>query len=247
MMKTNLFLLITGILLTGPLNAQTYLFLQEQEIELRDTRSSAWVFPVVRDFDEAFDDLEKYAKDHSDMRMRKDGDNLFIAEKVSVSSIASKRGDLVGYGFSTDSYNAMAIIFQLGYDISVNRGDWPMEMNNLHNFAKGFMSYHYEQSYLRRIDQLEKGIRSFEKELGQNERKIGNMEGKIEGLRKKIEKETDTAKVTEMESEIATLQSDIEELQNTLPVLRDDIEGMQGKIEKLRSESMTFQNTIATL
>lgn len=246
-MKTNLLLLLSGILFTGPLNAQVHMFLQEQEIELRDARSSAWVFPVARDFDEAFDDLQKYAKDRSDVRMRKDGDNQYIAEKVSIPIIASKRGDLIGYGFPTTSYNALAIVFQLGYDISVNRGDWPMEMNNLRSYAREFMSYHYEQSYARRIDELEKSIKSFERDIEQDERKIGNMEGKIDSNRKKIEKETDTAKVADMESEIATLESDIEELRNTIPGLRNDVDNMKGNVEKLRNESMTFQNAISAL
>ncbi|RPI41210.1 MAG: hypothetical protein EHM46_06745 [Bacteroidetes bacterium] len=179
--------------------------------------------------------------------MRKDGEQVLIAEKVSMPVIASKRGDLIGYGFATENYNAMALVFQLGYDISVNRGEWPMEMGNLRNFAKEFMSYHYEQSYARRIGELEKSVKEFERDIEQNERKIGNMEDKIGSTRQKIEKETDQAKITGMENEIATLESDIEELTNALPGLRNDVENMKSNIEKLRNESMTFQNAIASV
>jgi uncharacterized coiled-coil protein SlyX len=246
-MKTRLFFLIAGIFISGGIQAQVHLFLQEQDIELKDTRSSGWVFPIAQGFDEAFNDLQQYCRDRSDVRMRKDGDQLYVADKVSMPVIASKRGDLIGFGFATESYNAMAIVFQLGYDISVNRGEWPMEMSNLRNFAKEFMSYHYEQSYARRIDELEKSVKAFERDIDQNERKIGNMEGKIENTRRKIEKETDPAKVTDMENEIATLESDIEELSNALPGLRNDVENMKSNIEKLRNESMTFQNAIASV
>lgn len=246
-MKTRYAFLIAGIFLAGSISGQTHLFLQEQEIELDDGRLTGWVFPVARGFDEAFDDLQQFCKDHSDVRMRKDGDNQFVAEKVSIASIASKRGDLIGYGFSTDSYNAMAIFFQLGYDISVNRGDWPMEMSNLRNYAREFMSYHYGQSYTRRIEELEQSIKSFGREIEQNEKKIVNLENKIERSRSRIEKETDSAKVAELKNEIATLESDIEEVNNALPGLRNDVENMKGNIEKLRNESMTFQNAIASV
>ena len=62
--------IIAVILLTGSANAQIHLFLQEQEINLKDGRSSAWVFPVALDIDEALDDLKEYSKDRSDVKIK---------------------------------------------------------------------------------------------------------------------------------------------------------------------------------
>ena len=70
-MKKLYTLLIATIMLTGSINAQIHLFLQEQEIDLKDGKSSAWVLPVARDLDEALDDLKDYCKDRSDVRLKK--------------------------------------------------------------------------------------------------------------------------------------------------------------------------------
>jgi hypothetical protein len=240
-------LIAAGGLLAFTANAQIQLFLQEQEIVFDEANLSAWVFPVARDFDEALDDLDRYCKDRSDIRMKKGGDNQVIAEKISIPSIASKRGDLIGQCFPTESYNAMAILFRLGYDISLNQDDWTKEMNNLRIYAKDFMSYHYDQSYARRIDAVDKEIRSLERDVNQNERKIRSLDRKIEGEQKNLEEETDSAKLGEIRGEIATLNSDRQELQDNLPRLRLEIEQLQGNVEKLRNESIAFQNAIGPL
>ncbi|MEN8229633.1 MAG: hypothetical protein ABFS38_15845 [Bacteroidota bacterium] len=239
--------IIAVILLAASADAQIHLFLEEQEINLKDGKSSAWVFPVTRDLDEALNDLKEYSKDRSDVKMKKGGDNLVIAEKVSISTIATKRGDLIGYGFITDSYYAVAMVFQLGYDISVNSKEWAVEMNNFRNYAKEFMSYHYEQTYARRIKVLEKEIKSLEKQTEQNGKKINSMNKKINNLTVKISKEEDEAKSETYKGEITTLESDIQVLSDALPQLKSQIEALQGNADKLKSESHTFQTTIGSI
>jgi phage host-nuclease inhibitor protein Gam len=230
-----------------PSLGQIHLFLEEQEITLKDARSWAWVFPVARDMDEALDDLREYTKDRSDVRMRKDGENLMIAEKVSIPTIATKRGDLVGKGFITENYYAVALIFQLGYDISVNSQEWSVEMNNFRNYARDFMSYHYEQSYTRRIDALEKEIKALEREINQNDRKMGNMSRKISNLNTRISKETEEAKIAEYQEEITTLEADIQVINDATPQINSEIQVMQGNVEKLKTESHTFQTAIGSI
>ena len=159
-MKKLYSIIVVVILLAGSAEAQIHLFLQEQEINLKDGKSSAWVFPVVNDLEEAMDDLQEYCKDRSDVKLKKDKENLYMAEKVSIPIIATKRGDLIGYGFITENYYGVALVFQMGYDISVNSIEWAVEMKNFRNYAKAFMSYHYEQHYARGIEALEKEIKS---------------------------------------------------------------------------------------
>ena len=208
---------IVAILILPSLDAQIHLFLEEQEVNLKDARSSAWVFPVARDLDEALDDLREYSKDRSDVKMKKDGENLVIAEKVSIPTIVTKRGDLIGYGYITENYYGIALVFQLGYDISVSSKEWSAEMSNFRNYSKEFMSYHYEQSYARRIDVIEKEIKALDRQIKQNEGKIDNMTKRIATLNKRIAKETDEAKIETNKAEIITLESDIQELSDTIP------------------------------
>lgn len=243
-----IYLLVVTLFLTAAVSySQIHLFLQEQEMTLKDTRSAAWVFPVARDLDEALSDLKDFAKDRSDVRMKNDGDNQVIAEKVSIPSIVTKRGDLIGNGFITENYYGMALIFQMGYDISVNSADYPVEMGNFRSYAKAFMAYHYEQSYSRRIEELEKEIKSQERDKSQNEGKIDNMYKRIETLKKRNEKEDDDAKIASNNSEITTLESDIQELSDTLPKIQTQIDTMQANVDKLKNESNSFQSAIGSI
>jgi len=179
--------------------------------------------------------------------MKNEGENLIMAEKVSIPTIATKRGDLVGYGFITENYYGLALVFQLGYDISINSREWSTEMNNFRNYTKEFMSYHYEQSYARRIDALEKEVKSVEKERSQNEGKINSMNKKISNLVGRNAKEDDEAKITSNKAEITTLESDIQELTDTLPGLTSQIDVLNGNLNKLKTESHTYQTVIGSI
>ena len=244
---TTLIAIVGMTLTTGVADAQIHLFLQEQEIKLEDGSSSAWVFPVARDLDEALDDLKDYCKDRSDVRLKNSGENLVIAEEVSIPNIATKRGDLIGYGFITENYYGLALVFQLGYDISINSIEWTDEMNNFRDYAKQFMSYHYEQSYARRIESLEKEIKDLEKDVKQNENKIDNNNRKIGNLNDRILKEEDDVKIESFKSEITTLEADNQVLSDTLPKLTSQIETLLGNVERLKLESNTFQTTIGSI
>ena len=65
-------------------HSQIHLFLEEQVVELGDTRSSAWVFPVAHDMELTMGDLQDYCKDRSDVKLKKEGDNILMGEKVSI-------------------------------------------------------------------------------------------------------------------------------------------------------------------
>ena len=216
-------------------------------IDLKDGKSSAWVLPVARDLDEALDDLKEYCKDRSDVRLRNGGENLLIAEKVSIPTIATKRGDLVGYGFITENYYGLALAFQLGYDISINSTEWAVEMNNFRSYAKEFMSYHYEQSYARRIESLEKEIKDLEKDVRQNENKIDNNNRKISNLNVRILKEDYDVKIESFKSEITTLEADNQVLFDILPNLMSQIETLLENLDRLKLESNTYQTTIGSI
>jgi hypothetical protein len=191
--------------------------------------------------------MRDYCKDRSDVRMKKEGDKLLMAEKVSIPNIATRRGDLICLGINTESYDALALVFQMGYDIALNSREWALEMTNLRNYSREFMSYHYEQSYSRRVKALEKELKDLEKEKDQNEKKISNLNKKVEGNSKKIAQETDTAKIEDLEAESTTLKSDILELEDSIPVLQTQIVQLQNNVDKLKNESLSFQSAIGSL
>jgi hypothetical protein len=205
------------------------------------------VFPIYRDLEAALEDLKDYCKERSDVKMKKGGENVLIGEKVRIPSIADKRGDIIGYAFITENYYGMAMVFQLGYDISVSSEEWEPEMNNLRNYAKEFMSYHYERSFSRKIKDLEKELKDLEKDMNQTENKIKNMNNKIDNFHNKIGKEEDEVKVEEHKTEISALQSEINTMTATLPPMREQENQLRETINKIKTESHTYLSTIGTL
>jgi len=246
-MRTTLKLMTAAVFLCSSLNAQVQLFLEEEEIQLPDGKVTAWVFPVPGTQEEVLDDMKDYGKDRSDVKMKKVEDNLIVAEKVSLPSISTKRGDLIAYFFETDTYKAIAVAFKLGYDISLDSKTWPDEMDHLHSYTRAFMAFHYEQSYARRIEALEKELKDVEKERKQNENKVNNMNDKVADLGKKIGKETDTEKINGYEADINELEADIRQLMDTLPGLESKIGDLNKEINRLSTESHNHQGTIGGL
>lgn len=227
------------------IQAQIHLFLEEQVVDLADGRSSAWVFPVAHDLDLAMGDLQDYCKDRSDVKLKKEGDNILMGEKVSIPTIATKRGDLIGKGFITETYYGVALVFQMGYDISLNSVDFAPEMKNFRNYAKEFMSYHYEKSFTRRIVTVEKQISDLEKEVAQGENKINSANRRIQNLNKKVAKETDESKISLHKAEIEANEMEITSILGSNSLLQEQIDQLNGDNEKLKDELNKFQTNIA--
>ncbi len=246
-MKKKISLLGVAILLTVSMQGQIQIFLEEQEIGLPDGVSTAWVFPIAGEMEEALDDLKEYSKERSDMKMKRGGDNLLIAEKVALPAIAHKRGDLIGFGYDSEAIKSMALVFQLGYDISVNSIEWTTEMENLRIYAKNFLSYHFEQEHVRRLKVLEKEIKSLEKEKNQDSNKINSLTNKINSASKKIGKETETAKIDSYEAEIRTLEADLKQLIDVQPGLEAKLTQLKNVVDKNRAESHAYLNAIVDL
>lgn len=245
-MKKSLILLLTGILFSGSLFAQIHLFLEEQEFIYGDGKVTGWVFPATGSQDEVLDDMKDYLKERSDIKLKKDGDNILIAEKVSLPAITTKRGDLIGYSHTTEQYYSMAVAFKLGYDISLSTTDWPKEMESLKHYVKAFMTFHYEKVYARRIKDLEKELKGIEKERDQTESKVNSITKKINNTGKKIGKETETEKIDAFQAEINTLESDMKVLMDTLPAMQAKIDQLNKQIDQNKTESNTYLSTIAT-
>jgi len=245
-MKKIFISLLLSIFFISLISAQDHLFLEEQVIQVQDARLPAWVFPVAHDLDLAMEDLQAYCKDRSDVKLKKYNENIMLGEKLSIPSIAKQRGDLIGKGFITESYYGVALVFKLGYDISLNSVDWEPEMQNLRNYAREFMSYHYEKSFARRVDGVEKQVSDLEKEKKQTLNKIDSGHKKIENLNKKLLKETDEAKINQHNAEIAANELEIETLSAKSADIQTQIDSLKSEMIEINEELQGFLKNIAT-
>jgi len=172
---------------------------------------------------------------------------MLMAEKVSVPAIATKRGDLIGYGFTAGTQSVMALIFKLGYDIALNNEDFESEMNNFHNYARQFMAYHYEQAYDRRMEEIDDQVKDLEKEKDRIEKDINQLNRRIENNTSRIEKETDEGKLSEYRTEIASYEANIVLLNNDLPPIETKLEELMARKDQLNTEAHTYLGTIGSL
>ena len=243
MKKMTLFVL-ARMLAFATLSAQIHLFLEEQEVILEDGKATGWVFPAAGTQDEVLEDMKEYLKDRSDLKLKKGGDNTLIAEKVSLPAVTTLRGDLIGTCIITEQYYSVAVVFKLGYDISLNSKDWQKEMESLRNYVKAFMAFHYEAVYARRIKDLEKELNDVEKDRKQTESKMASMTNKMNNLSKKIGNETETEKINSLQAEINTIEADLKALMDTLPGLDEQIAGLNKRLDQNRKESNAYLSTI---
>lgn len=246
-MKSRIFLSMILLAVSFYLTAQVTPFLTEQSVSLKDGVQTGWSFPVPGDLKEAYDDLADYCRKNSDIRLRREEDNLFLAEKVTVPKISPKRADLIGYGQAGPTYNTMTIIFRLGYDISLNSTGFPLEMNNLRFYVKSVMSYIYDQHYERRIEVLEREWNSLDKDRKNKAKEIADLEKKLKRDKNRIEKETDETKIDEIKGEMVTIQADLEKANDEHPDLKANSDQVKQELDNLRNESHQLQVSIGAL
>ncbi len=244
-MKKTLILLLAATLFSATLNAQDHLFLREQVITLEDGKVSAWVFPATDSQEETLNDFKDYLKDRSDLKLKKEGDDMLIAEKVSLPAITTKRGDLIGICRVTEQYYSMAVMFKLGYDVSLSTSEYPTEMESLRHYMKAFMTFHYERVYAGRISDLEDQIKDVEKVRDQTEGKIASLNKKFASNTKKITKETDTGKINELNTENTALEGEMKVMTDTLPGLVLQIDNLSKGVEENKTELNTYMSTIS--
>lgn len=246
-MKKGIIFTMLALMAATVVSAQVHLYLDERQVQLEDGPAHGWVFPVVQSLDEALKDLDDFCKDRSDIRMKKSGNEMMVAEKVSIPAIATKRGDLIGYGHSSGTEYTLALIFKLGYDISVNSEEWESEMNNFHNYARQFMAYHYEQAYDRRMEEIADQIKELEKEKERFEKDIDQLNRKIDNNSKRIEKETDQAKIDEYTFENTAYGEEIAAITNLIPPIESKLQELRERSDQLNTEAHTYLGTIGSL
>jgi len=240
------FLLFTFLVLVS-LNGQVNLYIEEQSVTLNNSVLTAWVFPIPGDLQPALNNLRDFSKERSKLKMKKSGSNILIAEEVFIPNISSKRGDFIGYAYATSTHNVMATVFQIGYDISLNTRDWSLEMGNLRNYTKEFMSYLYDRFYADSIALVNKELNSVQKELKKREKEFRKLEKKISGTHNKLINETDPVKLEKLKSDASLLQSDFDYVSDIIPELRLSTVQLKEEVGQLRNSSVQYQNAIGSL
>jgi len=224
-----------------------HLFIQEQRLQIGDATLSAWVIPVPSDFEYAFKEFQSFAKDRIDIKMKKEDDMLYVAEKVSVPRISALRADMMAYAFNANGHSDLAFVYKLGYDLSLNTELWPADMGNLRSITKEFMLQLYSEFYSDSIAVLEKDLKNLEKEKSSMVKDRENNIGKISKNQKSLTKEKDQIKIADLEAEVTSLTRANENITRTLPEMDEKIGKVKMKITALKHEMVEVQNAIGAI
>ena len=240
--------LIISLLLCVPFTGIAQkLFLIEREISTSDVPVTALVMNVTDNFDEVIDNYKKFVKEEYDLKVKKEDNNMYEVEEVSLPHISVKRGDLRTYLIPTDSMNLIGIAFILGYDMFLNSTEYPDEMMQLKNLSVAFLEYHYHAYYYDKIESLNKELKGLIKDLNQNENKISSLKKKVISLDKKASKEDDETKKREIASDKLETENEIDIIVSQLPEMRDNLSIKEDEVSILKEELNIYHQQISLL
>lgn len=240
----NLTLFLIVIFCAVTVHAQSVYLVEQKKSTQETSAANMLVFKVCEDNELAEKDLKDFIKDRYSLKMKNNTKYSLIAEAVSIPSISPYRGDLICYFHHTDTGNAAAIGFAMGYDIYLNSEDNADGMNNFRELVKDFMTYHFQTYYKASLDDLEKQLKDTNKEIHKRESDINGLKKDVINLDKKILKEEDELKIQKMETEKLTSNQKIELLYNELPPFKEQLTSIETKIDEKKKELNTYSTQI---
>ncbi|MDZ7845433.1 MAG: hypothetical protein U5L96_00880 [Owenweeksia sp.] len=166
----------------------------EDEMLIDGVSTAVQTSTVDGNLDDFKDFYQDFLKDKFDLKVKK-RDNRLVAEEVVVNQITDRRGNLILFVYPLEDQITLNLAYQLGYDVYLNRQEFPVEAQNLQNFTEFFL-YHYYYQYLddhikeqeKKLKKLERELKKAERSLQQARKKEGKNKRKIDKANRKIEK-----------------------------------------------------------
>ncbi|MGB3618717.1 MAG: hypothetical protein WBA12_11410, partial [Catalinimonas sp.] len=93
-------------------------------------------------------------------------------DKVNLYRVTDKRGDLLSVFFDDTGEAHMAVAYAVGYDIYLNRADYPNEFREFEQLVNRFLWEYYRQYYQDFVKEKEKLIKETERQIKRAERNV---------------------------------------------------------------------------
>ena len=210
-------------------------FAAAQTLDLREGRTNtedgqevdAWV--TILDQDESFarDTFEGFIKQAYSLRAERRARNVLVAQKAKIEEISPLRGDLRAVFTSQGSGTTVALAFSPGYDIHLNKTEYPGELARLGMMAKNYVKHHYNAHYKRLLADTDKKIKTRQDDINRNlgrikrlKEDIAQNEAKISAGDKQTSRLTDRNKkanesIAEMETDITNWEAEVAKFQES--------------------------------
>jgi hypothetical protein len=207
-----------------------------QELSLTENRSKtedgydieAWTALLDQPEDYVRETFDKFIRQEYALKTEKRAKNILIVPKAKMLEIMSLRGDMRAILAPRGNSTTISLTFSPGYDIHLNKANYPTEMSNLGAMAKKYVKFHYLYYYQNLSSDTEKKIKNLQKDIERNRNRITKLkseisenETKINSGDKQTPKLTDknrkaTENISNMETELKAWEPELEKLQQTL-------------------------------
>lgn len=227
-MKARFLLILAGCVGLAPFASAQTLDLREGRTKIEDDQEvNAWI--AILDQDEAFarDSFEGFVKQTYSLRAERRARNVLVAQKAKIEEISPLRGDLRAVFTSQGAGTAVALAFSPGYDIHLNKTDYPGELARLGMMAKNYVKYHYNAYYKRLQTDTDRKIKTRQDDINRNLSRVNRLkddiaqnEAKISAGDKQASRLTDRNQkakesIAAMETEMTSWEAEVVKLQES--------------------------------
>lgn len=139
-----------------------------------------------------------YLKDNYDFKLKGIGflsnKDLLSAEKIIVPQISSDAMDFYTQILEDENGSEMKVFVRHGYDIYINKNNYPNEYKTLHEILENFIKFYIPKYHQNKINDTEKRIEKLTDETEDLQEDISDNTSTIANLKKEIEKLEDELK-----------------------------------------------------
>ena len=172
-----------------------------------------------------------YIKDNYDIKLKGIGflanKDLLDAEKVLFKAISDKEMNFYTFFDEKKDKTEMYVFASLGYDIYLDRGEYPQEYRAMRNIVDKFVSEYVPSYYQQQVTESQELLSSLEKE-------ISNLMGDISNNQKEIEK--NLRAIDKLKDKNKDLSSELDKKQDRLKEVQQLLEQRQEKLKEAKKE-----------
>ncbi len=174
---------------------------------------------------------QDFIKDNYDVKLKGFGflanKDILEAEKVKFEQISQKEMNFYTKFSQENESTEMCVFASLGYDIFINKNEYPEEYRTMKNIVERFIGQYVPAYYEKQVDETQGELSDLEKEIGNLESDISNNKKQVEKNRKEIEK---------LQSKNEKLAEELRKKEKKLSEIQELLEKKKGKLKKAKDE-----------
>lgn len=195
---------------------------------------NSWTARLDDDMITCMNSYENFMKEKFQIKVEKRGKNMMVAEKVQLPELTNLRLDQRTVFTTETSGTAVSFMFSLGYDIHLGLDQYSDQFDKAEDFVKGFVRYHYESSYTKRIKEIEEKIKSKQSDIESNGKRIDRNNKSIADNNKSGSDEKTKAKNDKMLRENESYSDDIATKRREISDLEDELNKLSESLKKAK-------------